>query len=219
MRTHGDVRRHRSHAVKGREDGFGRIEIRKLTGYLKLMSKSTETNLERALRTPSGWRSYFAVTLQKFESAGIPACASMLQRVNTYAIQSWERPAQQLAYLWHYFFEEFYGIGMPRKVGIESALAVRSDGGALKASQMPTTATPYDMALMGAGGGDAERPSFVPRPEFVCGLVAHKLFGAGRFCSADGGLELGRVTAREAGGAAKLNGGEAGGGPASEQHR
>ena len=103
-------------AVKGGEAGFGRIEVRKFPGYLKLMSKSTEPNLERALRTPAGWRAYFAVTLQKFEAAGIPACSSMLQRVNTYAVSTWDSPTLQLRYLWHYFFEEHYGIGMPRKV-------------------------------------------------------------------------------------------------------
>ena len=99
----------------------GTIEITTRSSYIKLMSKSTHMTLERALRKYDDWLSYYARTIDRFETHGIPKAATMLNKVvSRIAKMAKKSDALKLEHLRGYFFDDFpfvaAGLELPSQV-------------------------------------------------------------------------------------------------------
>jgi hypothetical protein len=141
--------------------GGGQIDICQFESYILLQKRSNHLTLERALKTKAGWEEKFDSTLNLLQSHGLTGAVTMWHMVARQAVQqARDNEKKQRAYLYQYFFHEYLGLGMPTVLGIRSAVNTLAPGSSDSLGDVPTTSTPYDLALSGLQSSSRGANSF-----------------------------------------------------------
>lgn len=143
--------------VKGKSGPDFIVDVRNWKPYRDMHLKSSRLTLERVQldkRPGSSALAEYAMLVQEhFIATERPLAATRAQQIFGWAASRFRhQPDDERAYLWHYFFKEYLGRGMPQKFGQLSFAALTSvDKG--RGSMIPTAVPKAEQAEAPMIGG------------------------------------------------------------------